>query len=186
MGQKLHIDPYFWLFCALLLYILPVNWTLGIFTASVVHELFHIMAVIKFHGYIHQMRLKPSGLIIYADAMPLRESVICTLAGPAGSLLLIFFSKKIPVLAICGWIQGIFNLLPLYPLDGGRVLYMLLSAYCPENLHGIMGAIEMIVLAVILIILYGITRSVALPVMVAILIFAKRKFSCKDSIMAVQ
>lgn len=50
------------------------------------------------------------------------RELICALAGPLGSLALLCFLRIWPQAAICGSIQGTFNLLPLYPLDGGRVL----------------------------------------------------------------
>ena len=50
------------------------------------------------------------------------KQMICILAGPAGSLLLLLTAEYLPRLALCGLVQGLFNLMPLHPLDGGRAL----------------------------------------------------------------
>lgn len=48
--------------------------------------------------------------------------ILSALAGPAGSFLLLSLYRVAPHIAICGLIQGMYNLLPVYPLDGGRAL----------------------------------------------------------------
>ncbi len=62
-----------------------------------------------------------------ADGMSSGKSVICILSGPMGSLLLFLFVRWIPRIAFCGLLQGIYNLLPIYPLDGGRVVRCMLD-----------------------------------------------------------
>jgi hypothetical protein len=54
-------------------------------------------------------------------------------AGPAGSFLLLFVARWLPLVAICGFIQGSYNLLPLGTMDGGRVVACLLRVWCSEK-----------------------------------------------------
>ena len=52
---------------------------------------------------------------------PVQEA-LSALAGPAGSFLMLLLCRVFPEAALWGTVQGLFNLLPVYPLDGGRVL----------------------------------------------------------------
>lgn len=186
MAQKIRIDPYFWIYGAILFYIIPVNWILAIFAASAFHELFHIILIKYFKGHIYDICLRPSGLIIHAQPMPIQQAVICTLAGPVGSLLLTLFSRIFPLIAICGCIQGIFNLLPLYPLDGGKILFMLFSEICGAKADKVFRCFQIIFVIVLLILASLFYDSIILFVFFLLLLLIKRKSSCKDSIIAVQ
>ena len=50
------------------------------------------------------------------------QEVSCPSAGPLVSLTLCLLSRWMPILGLCALVQGLFNLLPVYPMDGGRIL----------------------------------------------------------------
>ena len=79
-----------------------------------------------------------------------------------------------------------FNLLPIYPLDGGKILWHLLSAVSVQNRISILRAVEFALIIALIILVYINQIIVLLPVIFILIYFAVRKFPCKDDILAVQ
>lgn len=105
---------------ALWLLVLPLRWILGAFAAAMVHECCHVAAVLLLGGRITGFKPGCNGAMITADGLSAPKQLICTLAGPLGALSLLLLSPWIPVIATCALLQSIYNLLPVWPLDGGR------------------------------------------------------------------
>lgn len=119
---KLYLTGGMYLYLAFLILFLPLRWLAALAVSTLVHELFH-MAAIRLCGLpIHSVRLGVGGAVIHTPAMTDRQELLCALAGPLGGLCLLFFGKWLPMTAICAAFQSIYNLLPLYPSDGGRIL----------------------------------------------------------------
>lgn len=123
MGQKLHIDPGVCIWLALGILLLPMNWLLAAGIAVAVHELFHLAAMKWLGVRTFGMSVGSGGCLLETEPMESWKELICAGAGPLGSFTLLLLARWFPRLAICGGIQGLYNLLPLYPLDGGRILY---------------------------------------------------------------
>lgn len=115
---------------ALLLLSVPLYWLAAGICAAVFHELCHLLMIHKLGGKVLGVSIGINGTVIDAAFSGKKEELISTLAGPAGSFLLLFLIQKYPRLAVCGCIHGMYNLLPIYPLDGGRIL-----ACCLELWH---------------------------------------------------
>lgn len=126
---------------ALSLLILPFDWILGFAISMAFHELCHIIAVILFGGKITRFRITPNGCLLESCKLAQWGQLCSILAGPLGSLSLLVFSRAYPKLAICGFIHGIYNLLPIVPLDGGRLLCLILDKTCPQYTEKIMRTI---------------------------------------------
>ncbi len=100
--------------------------------ACLLHELGHIAAAISFGGWVKELSLSAVGaeLRIGYDA-PLRyaKDSLVALAGPAANLLAggLFTVLGWKLAAASSLAVGAFNLLPILPLDGGRVVYSLLA-----------------------------------------------------------
>ena len=122
MRNKISISSTACIFAALLLLTLPLPWLLAAFLAAVFHELCHYTALRLFGAAPGKITIGTGGTIMESQALPYGKELICALAGPLGSLSLLLVGKWLPRTAVCAAFHAIYNLLPLYPLDGGRVL----------------------------------------------------------------
>lgn len=118
----MRISAGFCLQLALLLLIVPFRWLCTILLAAMFHELCHYTAIRLLTGRSSRVRL-----FYYSARMDLPEmgngtEILCALAGPIGGIILCIFWPWFPKLAMAGLLQSIYNLLPIYPLDGGRIL----------------------------------------------------------------
>ena len=130
-----------------------VAYTLLTFTCVVLHELGHAFAASRFGVETSRILLMPVGGMAEFDRIPRRprEEIIIALAGPAVNFLLIalialllppagirsFFTLEpsfpslLRHLLLMNFAMGCFNLVPVFPMDGGRVLRALLAKRLP-------------------------------------------------------
>lgn len=120
--MRLQINPFSYLLWALLLLTIPVEWLMAASLAAIFHELCHIGMILCLGVRITHMTLAPNRAEIHTGLLDTLQELLCALAGPVGSFSLVIFVHWMPKTAICGVIQGLFNLIPVYPLDGGRAL----------------------------------------------------------------
>ena len=111
-----------YIYFALLLLLVPLRLLLAAMISAGMHELFHIAAILTAGKKIYSICIGPRGTFIQTEPMDDREEVLCAIAGPLSGFMLAFFFRWIPVIALTGAVQSLYNLLPLYPTDGGRVL----------------------------------------------------------------
>jgi stage IV sporulation protein FB len=147
-GFPIRIHPFFWLGAALLgastlnagLHFLLI-WIAVVLVSILVHELGHAVAFRRFGSDSHIVLWMFGGLAVPYTAIPGRwRRILVALAGPiAGFILcaLVYFTNEFgnwggkespaPVRYLyfaLFWVNlvwGIFNLLPVFPLDGGQV-----------------------------------------------------------------
>lgn len=122
MGNRSSISAGFCFFLALMLMVLPVSWVLSMIVAAAFHEFCHFAAIRICGKGSKKINLQFSGAKIDMPNLSSRQELICALAGPVGSLFLVILIRWFPKIAICGVAQGLYNLLPAYPMDGGRAL----------------------------------------------------------------
>ena len=116
------IDTLALLLLALGLLTVPLNWLLSALAAAVVHELCHYLALRLLGGESRGFAIRPGGAVLSVAGLTPGAELLCALAGPLGALLLLPLYRLFPRAAICAAFQSAFNLLPIRPLDGGRVL----------------------------------------------------------------
>lgn len=72
---------------------------------------------------VRGVTLAAAGAVIEAVFCDYKKEIICAAAGPlAGALLGILLLRLVPDVALISFLLSAANLLPLYPLDGGRIL----------------------------------------------------------------
>jgi Zn-dependent protease len=147
-GIPLKIDPSFLFICALLAYsrfsqpIFLIEWLVVIFVSILIHELGHALAVRSFGLSPQIMLYSMGGLTSWREEKSISHAkhIAISLAGPFAGFIfggMVYLSGEwMPDLYAdrfgdqtytdlmrvnLGW--GIFNLLPILPLDGGNVAY---------------------------------------------------------------
>lgn len=182
----IRVDPLAYLFSALLLLMLPLEWIFSAVAAAVFHELCHGAAIYLLGGRIFGLRIGAGGAAMETELWNSSREFWCAAAGPAGSFLLLALYPWLPKLAICAAVQGIFNLLPVYPLDGGRMLRILLKKCLPKRAEKIGKGIETGTVLAILVgsLAASVVYSIGIlpPVMAAVWIIRGilRKRPCKQ------
>lgn len=116
------IEAGFWIVLGLMVLLFPVRFLLGVVLAAFIHEMGHILAIRLTGGRIRSIQLHAFGARIEAASMEPGRGAVCALAGPAAGALTVLAWRWFPELAVAGLLQTGFNLLPVYPLDGGRAV----------------------------------------------------------------
>ena len=101
-----------------------------VLSAALLHELGHILALRISGAGICRLRIGVLGAVMETRGnLSYGRELLCLLAGPGANLLaaVLFGAFGWGQLAGVNAVLCLFNLLPVFPLDGGTVLYLLLS-----------------------------------------------------------
>lgn len=131
---KIAVTPSFLIMIALLLLMLPMPWTVSFLIASLVHEIGHVIALRLLGITILGVSIDHGGANIRTEPITSAQEVITALAGPLSGISLLMVSGTYPRIAFCGCVQGLINLIPIYPSDGGRILNAAVLALLPDKL----------------------------------------------------
>lgn len=171
------IRPTFLLIAVVTILLLPIQWIIAWAIAVSVHELCHILSLRLTGVRILHVRLEYMGAIIETEPMQPMQELICAIFGPVGGFSLVLLAQVWPEIALCAFVQSLFNLLPFYPLDGGRALHNLAILLSDRSLAAkITRAVNLtilILIAVIAVISEVQYRSGAIPALLAVLLFFK-------------
>ncbi len=124
--------------------------------AALVHEMGHILAVLICKGRILSVKITVFGGVIHyhQDGGRLRD-IIIAMSGPLIGIITAYISAKLGYFVFSGanLILSIVNLLPVLPLDGGRIIEQIVPHYIVK----IIGYIVIIIVTIlgILLVIYG-------------------------------
>lgn len=165
---------------ALAILLLPLKWILCALLAAVIHESCHILALMLLGSKVFGICIGVGGTVIDCWIPDQKREIVSILAGPAGSFLLLSFQDILPELSVCAAIQGLFNLIPIYPLDGGRILKILLGKYSGKlfAIFQILGVI--LISSVFAVFTYELIGKYTFPFFAAILLSLLRNTPCKE------
>ena len=132
--RRIELSAGFLFFLALL-----AQWdACGIFwpylAAAALHEAAHIAAICAFGGRIHSLRLGFGDAQLRTGLLPDRALFWCAAAGPAVNLLCgLTLGARAPVFSALSLLLGLYNLLPVAPLDGSQLLRIALTHLSPAR-----------------------------------------------------
>ncbi len=134
MLRALEISPAFIAFLCAYYYFDPAKTFMPFLLSVTAHEAGHLLALAILRVRVHKLRLSFSGAALVTEPMRYTREIAAAAAGPAvNAVLLMIFVNREPMTAFVNLILLAYNLLPFYPLDGGRILRALLHLAFPAE-----------------------------------------------------
>ena len=159
--MKLKVHPLFFIFWAIFALLGDTEFILYIFIAAAIHEAAHIFAYTFFGAEINCIMLLPFGIsatLKNAAKLSCKKEILCAAAGPFANIILtsviLLPSGAISGtenLTYCSIALFLINILPVLPLDGGRILwFILLSFFSYQKAKKITDIINTVIASLIL------------------------------------
>lgn len=134
---KIDIHPIAYLFMILSILTGYLKEFFFIMLILLVHECGHILMALFFRWKIEKVKILPLGSItIFRENInrPLKEELLILLAGPGMQLFFFVIAKQYildPTFELYHWLTLSFNLLPIVPLDGSKLVNIISNYWFP-------------------------------------------------------
>lgn len=143
--NKVYIHPLLWMMVGVAIMTARFMEVLTLFVIIFIHEMGHGIMAHFFSWRVKRIAILPFGGVAEVDEhgnRPLKEELLVTVAGPLQHLwmaALVYFLMKSGLLSQdyydlfmnFNMMVFLFNLLPIWPLDGGKLVHLLVSSYMP-------------------------------------------------------
>ena len=141
--MEIDLRPGFCVFAIILAALDRAGSLLPIACAMLLHELGHMAAMLACGADIRRLTLRFADLRIDAAGLGYRQELLCALTGPLVNLACGLLCCRAGVFAACSLVLGIYNLLPVLPLDGGRAIHCaLLCRFPPARADALSRAVS--------------------------------------------
>ena len=142
-----YVSPGIVFLAAILIYLDGIAFVIQCISACALHEFGHYSAARLNGNKIRSIRITAVGAEIYFDtgrSFSYFGEIITAFAGPVVNLITAWISVKLNAFLFAGinLCLGIINLLPIRPLDGGRILTSILSLFFPNAADGVVSCIS--------------------------------------------
>ena len=159
--MKFKVHPLFFVFWLIFAFLGDTEFILYIFIASAFHEAAHILAYTLFGAELNSVQILPFGIsatVKNAAILSCKREIICASAGPFANIVLTLLClipnsiiSGTETLIYCSLALFTINILPVLPLDGGRILwFFLLSCFPYEKAKKITDIINTVLSSLIL------------------------------------
>jgi stage IV sporulation protein FB len=183
MGTPVYLKYWFFILFALLFmqydFNTSLNYFVSIFVAVLVHELAHTVVAKKFNHYVEHVYLDllNGAAAIDTTYSPYNQTILIVAAGPISNLILYFIGSYLglDVFAQINMFLFIFNILPIYPMDGGRICKAICQWLTKPSIGRKINGCISIVASVLLFILSIMTANVIMALFAALFVFLSYK-----------
>lgn len=170
--KEIYISGFAYILAAAALLLLPLRWMFSFLLCAAIHEAAHILCAVCLGVKIVKIQITAFGAGIYTQPMNGLQEFLCAMAGPAVGLLPLFAYRVLPEAALICLLLSTYNLLPIYPADGARMLQCVLQSVLPYGNAGIVMRIVEACTAVaccVLCLWAAVLFRSSLPVLVAVI-----------------